>query len=126
MTKTYKCLTIDDDPLFLRTLAFYIENIGWLELIGKYSNPILGAKAILKSKPDIVFLDMEMPHVDGSYLIDWIGPSLSKMDTPPIIIIISSLVIPAESQLPMVNGYINKTHVTSADQLAYHIQAILE
>ncbi len=126
MTKTYKCLAIDDDPLFLRKLSIFIEDIEWLNLVETSNNPILGAKSIFTINPDILFLDMEMPHVDGNYLVDWVGPRLAKMDNPPRIIIVSSLNFAPEEKLPSVSGYINKGDVQSAERLEELIRQIIE
>ncbi|MFT4833541.1 MAG: chemotaxis response regulator CheB [Marinoscillum sp.] len=126
MSTTYNCLAIDDDPLFLRTLDIYIESLDWLNLVATYNNPIQGAKAIFDVNPDILFLDMEMPYVDGNYLVDWIGPRLKKMDKPPKIIIISSLNFTPEEKVKGVAGYINKGHVTNAERLGKLIREIID
>lgn len=125
MAKTYNCLAIDDDQLFLRTLSIYIESIDWLNLVDTYNNPVRGAKAIFENELDILFLDMEMPHVDGNYLVDWIGPKLNEMANPPKIIIISSLNFAQEDKLSSVSGYINKGDVTNSEKLEKLIKEII-
>ena len=113
MSKTYTCIAIDDDPLLLRKLEAYLEDIPWLTFLESYNNPIKGASAVISTKPDILLLDIEMPMIDGHYLVDWIGPKLELMENPPKVIIVSSLNVPKEEQLPQVTGYINKSNVTS-------------
>ncbi len=76
--------------------------------------------------PDILFLDMEMPYVDGNYLVDWIGPRLKKMDKPPKIIVISSLNFAPEDKVKDVTGYINKGDVTNAERLGKLIKEIID
>lgn len=125
MQTAHKCLAIDDDKLFLRTLSVYIEDIDWLELVDTADHPVRGAKAIFDVKPDIVFLDMEMPHIDGNYLVDWVEPRLKKMEKPPQIIVVSSLNFAPEEKLPGIKGYINKTDVTSSEKLSKLVKDII-
>ena len=47
-----------------------------LEIIGKYSDPREGLKAIKKDRPDLIFLDIEMPHLNGFELLN----QLDKID----------------------------------------------
>ncbi|MEQ9423552.1 MAG: response regulator [Cyclobacteriaceae bacterium] len=119
------CICIDDDPLLLRKLETYIEDIPWLTFLEAFNKPIKGASAIVSEKPDLVFLDIEMPMVDGNYVADWIGPKLELMEKPPKIIIVSSLTIARENQLPQVTGYINKANVTSPEALERMVKEIL-
>ncbi len=126
MSTVYKCLAIDDDPLFIRKLSIFIESLDWLELIDTYNSPVKGAKAIFEIKPDILFLDMEMPHIDGNYLVDWVGPRLDKMENPPKIIIVSSLHFEPEDRLSNVAGYINKGDVKDAESLGKMIKEIID
>ena len=125
MSKKYTCIAIDDDPLFLRKLEVYIEDISWLTFLESHSNPIQGASAIISIKPDIVLLDIEMPHVDGNYLIDWVGPKLELMENPPKVIIISSLTVPEEDQLPGVTGYINKANLATPNELETRLEELI-
>ncbi len=117
MPKQYTCIAIDDDPLLLRKLETYIEDIPWLKFLESHNNPIQGASAVISIKPDILLLDIEMPMVDGNYIVDWIAPKLELMENPPKVIIVSSLTIAKENQLPQVTGYINKANVTSPEAL---------
>ena len=88
-----------------------------LNFLESHNNPIQGATAVMSKKPDILLLDIEMPMVDGNYIADWIGPKLELMEQAPKIIIVSSLTIAKENQLPHVTGYINKANVTSPEAL---------
>lgn len=76
------CLAIDDDPLFLKLIKTYIEEINNVELIGHFTNPIDGVLAVVKTKPDIILLDIEMPYMDGF-------ETLGTLDKVPKVIVIS-------------------------------------
>ncbi len=76
------CLAIDDDSLFLKLLKSYFNDFDNIELIGSYENPIDGVMAVVKQKPDILLIDIEMPYMDGF-------ETLETLDKKPKIIIIS-------------------------------------
>lgn len=60
-----KCLIIDDKPLAVDLLADYTRKIPFLELLATTNNPIEGL-AMLKNNPvDLVFLDIQMPQLNG-------------------------------------------------------------
>ncbi|MEQ8239016.1 MAG: response regulator [Cyclobacteriaceae bacterium] len=126
MQSPLRCLAIDDDKLFLRKISVYMEDIEWLNLVDTANHPVRGAKAIFDVQPNIVLLDMEMPHIDGNYLVDWVSPRLEKMENAPHIIVVSSLDFAPEDRLPGIKGYINKSHVTSGEALAKLIKDIID
>lgn len=89
-TKTYRVIAVDDDILQLSKIEAFIEQIEWLELIDKFTNPVKAATAIIKLKPDIILIDIEMPYLDGYQLLDWLLPKLLEMDPMPMIVVISA------------------------------------
>ncbi len=125
MSEVLNCIAIDDDPLLLRKLEVYMEDISWINFLASYSSPVKGATAIVESNPDLVLLDIEMPHIDGHYLIDWIKPRLDLMEKPPTVIIVSSLTVPKEDQAEGIAGYINKANVTSPAELEGMLKEII-
>ena len=125
MAQTYDCICIDDDPLFLRKMEVYIHEVPWLRMMSTFTNPIQGATAVISNKPDIVFLDIEMPHVDGTYLADWIEPKLAALDKRPKLVVLSSLSVAEEDRLASVSGYLNKSEVDSPEELARQLEIIM-
>lgn len=123
--KPLTCISIDDNPLFTRKLEAFTESMDWISIIDSYDNPIQGATAIVNKTPDVVFLDIEMPYIDGAYLADWIKPKLDLMDNPPRIVVISSVTEPPEELLANTAGFINKSTVTDPETLEKNLRAIL-
>lgn len=60
-----KTLIIEDEPLARQTLRDFIADFEWLELIGEASDGLQAIEKIEKSKPDLIFLDVQIPEVSG-------------------------------------------------------------
>jgi len=59
------CIIVDDEPGARKLLEEYIEDIDFLQLVGKAENP-LKANALLSSQQiDLLFLDVNMPKMSG-------------------------------------------------------------
>jgi len=72
-----RAIIIDDEKLSLATLSKMLDlNCPEIEVIGKHQRPAAGLEAIRNEKPDIVFLDIEMPGMNGFDLLN----SLDKID----------------------------------------------
>lgn len=123
--KPLRCLSIDDDPLMSRKLEFFCSKIPWLIFEKGVNNPAQGASAILTLKPDLIFLDIEMPYMDGEYLADWIQPKLGQLENKPKIVVISSLDHPPAGLLKNTAGFINKSRITNAEIFEEALKKIL-
>jgi len=62
---TIKCAIVDDEPLAVELLASYVEKIPFLELCGKYNNATDALHGIGKTPVDLLFLDIQMPELNG-------------------------------------------------------------
>ena len=65
-----KAVLIDDEPLALDYLEHLLNKIAEYEIVGKYTNPIEAKKALTEMKVDVVFLDIEMPGLNGIELAE--------------------------------------------------------
>lgn len=59
------CVIIDDEPLALDLLECYVEKTSFLSLVGRYSSAVVAMKDICNKKVDLMFLDIQMPELDG-------------------------------------------------------------
>lgn len=64
MNEPIKCVAVDDEPLALDIIEKFCQRIGNIEL-QKFNDPRKGLDTILRSNPDIVFLDIEMDGING-------------------------------------------------------------
>jgi two-component system LytT family response regulator len=75
-------IVIDDSPMQLLMSSKLIQQNGRLNLLGAFTNPFLGLRAVNTMDVDIVLLDVEMPEIDGF--------SLKKMFNNQVKVIMNS------------------------------------
>src|SRR5258705_9155946 len=60
-----KCIIIDDEPVARKILQEFIEEIDYLELTGQAENPLKAISLLTDNEIDIIFLDINMPKING-------------------------------------------------------------
>ena len=60
-----RCIVVDDEPLAVEMLAAFIRKTPSLELAGTFTDPVVALSRIGEMKPDLVFLDIQMPDLNG-------------------------------------------------------------
>ncbi len=63
-----KCIAVDDEPLALKLVETFIHQTPFLELITTCDNAVDAMGIIRETKPDLVFLDINMPNLTGMEL----------------------------------------------------------
>jgi two-component system, LytTR family, response regulator LytT len=58
-------LIIDDEPLARQELQYLLERAGGVQVLAQGTNGIEAVELIREHKPDVVFLDVQMPGLDG-------------------------------------------------------------
>lgn len=74
-----KAVIIDDEPLARSIVKEYIASFPALEILAECGNGFEGVKAIQQFKPDVVFLDIQMPKINGFEMLE-------LLDEPPAVI----------------------------------------
>jgi len=59
------CIIVDDEPMARKVLVEYIEDIDFLQLVGKAENPVKANGLLGNNKVDLIFLDINMPQMSG-------------------------------------------------------------
>ena len=74
MKEKLTCYIIDDEPLAQEILEAYIAKVSFLELKGSFVSPLEATGSLEKDKPDLLFLDINMPDLDGLSFIPMLNP----------------------------------------------------
>ena len=62
-------LIIDDEQLAREELQFLLDSVGGVDVVGQGTNGIEAVELIEEHRPDLVFLDVQMPGLDGFAVI---------------------------------------------------------
>jgi len=65
-----KAVIIDDEEMAREIVLDYLEEFPEIEVTGQCADGFTGLKAINKEKPDLVFLDIQMPRLTGFELLE--------------------------------------------------------
>ena len=75
-----KCIIIDDEPLAAEVVETHLQEFSNIELLGSFTNPLDALQLIENGEVDAVFIDINMPKMNG---LDFI----KTLDTRPHFII---------------------------------------
>lgn len=79
MTNSISCIIIDDEELARQRLIRLLTPYSFINIIAQASNGLEGLKMVEKHQPDLIFLDIEMPVMNGFEM-------LSKVKKQPKVI----------------------------------------
>ncbi len=65
-----RALVIDDEAPARDIIRYYLKNHPGVELAGEYADGFSGLKGIQEHKPDLVFLDIQMPKLTGLEMLE--------------------------------------------------------
>src|SRR5690242_21455645 len=74
-----KVIIIDDEPLARSIVKEYLQKQPQLELVQECNDGLEGIKAIQQYQPDLIFLDIQMPKINGFEMLELI-------ENPPSVI----------------------------------------
>lgn len=77
------CIVVDDEPLARQLIESYIDQIPSLKHLGSYQSAIEAFAALHEQQIDVVFLDIEMPGINGLNFI-------RSLKTSPKVILITA------------------------------------
>ncbi|MCK9400936.1 MAG: response regulator [Bacteroidales bacterium] len=69
-----RVLIIDDESLARELVRKYLSDNPDIEILGECENGFDALKAIRELKPDLLFLDIQMPRIDGFELLEVLDP----------------------------------------------------
>jgi two-component system LytT family response regulator len=74
-----KAVIIDDEPLARSLVKEYLQSHRDIEIAGECSDGFEGMKAIMQIQPDLIFLDIQMPKINGFEMLE-------LLENPPQVI----------------------------------------
>ncbi|PTB93806.1 DNA-binding response regulator [Marivirga lumbricoides] len=75
-----KCLVVDDEAIAIRGIVNYINKMDTLKVVATCSSAIEAAKILKTQEIDLMFLDINMPHLSGMEFLE-------SLEKPPLTII---------------------------------------
>ncbi|MFY0630488.1 MAG: response regulator transcription factor [Flavobacteriaceae bacterium] len=60
-----KCIIIDDEPLAIKVVENHLNEFQNFEILGKFDNPLEALPLLKKGGIDVLFLDINMPQMNG-------------------------------------------------------------
>ena len=75
----YKVILIDDEPLARQLLKSLLQPYKQIEIVAECGDGFEGFKAIQENAPDLIFLDIQMPRLNGFEMLE-------LLDNPPAVI----------------------------------------
>lgn len=75
-----KCVITDDEPMARKGLQSYVDKVDFLSLDAVCEDAIQLNTYLRSSRPDLLFMDIEMPYISGLEM-------LSTIENPPYVII---------------------------------------
>lgn len=63
--RTLTCIIVDDEPLAVRLLESFVNKTPGLQLLASYTDSVEAVTAIQNSQADLLFLDIQMPDING-------------------------------------------------------------
>jgi two-component system LytT family response regulator len=80
-----RALVVDDEPLARSNLTVLLRRDPEIEIVRECGSGVEALAEIRKSKPDLVFLDVQMPECDGFDVLEMLG-----RDLPPAVVFVTA------------------------------------
>lgn len=80
MNTKFQCYILDDEPLAIKVIEQHLSKFEQFEICGSSTDPLEAHHQLKTLQPDLLFLDIEMPEINGLEFID------SMQSQPKIII----------------------------------------
>jgi len=74
-----RAIIIDDEPLARLIVKEYLQQFSQIEILQECNDGFEGVKAIMQYQPDLIFLDIQMPKINGFEMLELI-------EQPPAVI----------------------------------------
>jgi two-component system, LytTR family, response regulator len=80
-----RTVIVDDEPLARERLSAWLRAVPEIELVAECGDGRQAVQTIRQEKPDLVFLDVQMPELDGFGVLEALGQAM-----PPAVIFVTA------------------------------------
>jgi DNA-binding NarL/FixJ family response regulator len=81
-----RVIVVDDEPMVCAHLRTILGSAPDVEVAGEAHDGAAGVEAVLRSRPDVVLMDLRMPGVDGLTAIE----RIAKLAEPPAVVVLTT------------------------------------
>ncbi len=79
--RTYNAVIVDDEPLARQIVREYLSSHSDIHISAECANGFEAVKVVTESRPDILFLDIQMPKLNGFEVLELIEHNLAVVFT---------------------------------------------
>ncbi|MFM7365989.1 MAG: response regulator [Cuspidothrix sp.] len=107
LQKTYKIISVDDSPTILKEISRYLEDENFT--LVTINEPVKAVMSIIRHRPDLILLDLNMAGIDG-YELCRIIRNNSMFKNTPIIFVTSNkgIIDKVKARFVGASGYLTK------------------
>src|SRR5450755_3994903 len=81
-----RVVVVDDEPMVCAHLRTILGSVGDIEVVDEAHDGAAGVEAVVRSRPDVVLMDLRMPGVDGLTAIE----RISQIAHPPVVVVLTT------------------------------------
>jgi two-component system LytT family response regulator len=85
MADVIRTLIVDDEPVARQGVRRLLESDAGIDIVGEAGNGVEAVRLILELRPDLLFLDIQMPELNGFEVIARVG-----VDAMPIVVFVTA------------------------------------
>jgi DNA-binding NarL/FixJ family response regulator len=81
-----RVVVVDDEPMVCAHLRTILGSAGDIEVVAEAYDGAAGVEEVVRSRPDVVLMDLRMPGVDGLTAIE----RISELASPPAVVVLTT------------------------------------
>ena len=78
-----RALIVDDEPPARSKLRRLLKQDDRVEIVGEARDGTEALEKIAATQPDLLFLDIQMPRLNGFEVLEALGPNVHKLSSQP-------------------------------------------
>ena len=78
---SFRVVVVDDEPLARTVIREYLKSHPGVDIVAECGNGFEAVKAVTELSPDLMFLDIQMPKLDGFEVLELLGRSVPVVFT---------------------------------------------